>query len=93
MPRQSHTHQSHPKIVSRLKRAEGHLRLIIRMMEEEHPCVDLAQQLQAVENAIDNAKKALIHDHIDGCFEQAIRMPGAARKAAFKEFRAITKYL
>ena len=93
MPRQPHTHQSHPKIVTRLKRAEGHLRLIIRMMEEGQSCVDLVQQLQAVENAIDNAKKALIHDHIDGCLEEAIRTPGAARKAAFKEFRLITKYL
>jgi DNA-binding FrmR family transcriptional regulator len=34
------------------------------MIEEGRPCLELAQQLQAIENAIDNAKKALIHDHV-----------------------------
>lgn len=86
-------HQTHPDIVRRLKRADGHLHLIIKMIEEDHPCLDLAQQLQAVENAIDNAKKALIHDHIDHCLEQSMKMPGPKSRAALKEFRAITKYL
>lgn len=93
MPRQTHTHQSHPKIVRRLKRAEGHLRIIIRMIEDGAPCLALAQQLQAVENAIDNAKKALIHDHIDSCLELGMRSRRPANRSALKEFRAITKYL
>jgi DNA-binding FrmR family transcriptional regulator len=63
------------------------------MVEEGHPCLDLAQQLQAVENAIDNAKKALIHDHIDHCLDRSIKTAGAKSRAALKEFRAITKYL
>jgi uncharacterized protein len=86
-------HQTHPKIVRRLKRADGHLHLIIKMIEEGHPCLDLAQQLQAVENAIDNAKKALIHDHIDHCLDSSIKTAGPKSRAALKEFRAITKYL
>ncbi|MGD0024238.1 MAG: metal-sensing transcriptional repressor [Xanthobacteraceae bacterium] len=93
MPQQNHPHQSHTKIIRRLKRAEGHLRIIIKMIEEGHPCVDLAQQLQAVENAIDNAKKALIHDHIDHCVDRSIKAPGPKNRALLKEFRAITKYL
>jgi DNA-binding FrmR family transcriptional regulator len=92
MSHESHPHQSHPKIVRRLKRAEGHLRTIITMIEEGSPCIDLAQQLQAVENAIDNAKKALIHDHIDHCLDRSMKGAGPGRKV-LKEFRAITKYL
>ena len=37
------------------------------MIEERRPCVDLATQLHAVERAVAEAKRALIHDHIDHC--------------------------
>lgn len=86
-------HQTHPTILRRLKRADGHLHMTIKMIEEGHPCLDLAQQLQAVENAIDNAKKALIHDHISHCLDRSIKATGPKSRAALKEFRAITKYL
>jgi hypothetical protein len=51
------THRAHPGTVQRLKRAGEHLHQIIAMIEEGWPCRELAQQLQAVENAIYNAKK------------------------------------
>jgi len=62
-----HVHASHPAIATRLKRAEGHLRRVIAMIEDGRPCLDLATQLHAVERAISEAKRALIHDHIDHC--------------------------
>jgi DNA-binding FrmR family transcriptional regulator len=87
-------HQNHPKIVRRLRRAEGHLQTIIGMIEGGRPCLELAQQLQAIENAIDNAKKALIHDHIDHCLGLSLRAPDPKGKAAaLRELRTITKYL
>ena len=88
-----HPHATHPAIVNRLKRAEGHLRKIIAMIEAERSCLDLVQQLHAVEQAITNAKKTLIHDHIDHCLEQSLRFSGAKARAALNEFKAITKYL
>ncbi|AZE51085.1 NreA-like protein [Pseudomonas chlororaphis] len=36
----AHTHQSHEAIVKRLKRADGHLRSIIAMIEDGRGCVD-----------------------------------------------------
>ena len=87
------SHQQHPEIIRRLKRAGGHLQMIIKMIEEGRPCVQLAQQLQAVESAIMNAKKALIHDHIDHCLDQSIKVPGRKGTAALREFKAVTKYL
>jgi DNA-binding FrmR family transcriptional regulator len=86
-------HHTHPDVVRRLKRAGGHLNKIIGMIEDGSPCLDLAQQLQAVENAIDNAKKTLIHDHIDHCLDRSTKRGGRAGRAALAEFRAITKYL
>ena len=86
-------HESHPDIIKRLKRAEGHLRSIITMIEGERPCVDIAQQLHAVENAVANAKRELIHDHIDHCLDDAVHRDTKAARAALTEFKTLTKYL
>lgn len=87
------SHSNHPAIVKRLKRADGHLRTIIDMIEEGRPCLQIAQQLQAVESAIENAKKALIHDHISECIERPLKAAGKANQAPLREFKLIAKYL
>ncbi|AYH44024.1 metal-sensing transcriptional repressor [Azoarcus sp. DN11] len=87
------THISHPEIIKRLKRAQGHLKSIVTMLEEGRGCLDVAQQLQAVENAIANAKKTLVHDHIDHCLEHAVREGTQSADDTIREFKAITKYL
>lgn len=87
------THTSHPDIINRLKRAKGHLEGIITMLEEGRGCLDIAQQLQAVESAVSNAKKVLVHDHIDHCLEHAVRDGTQSADETIKEFKAITKYL
>lgn len=87
------THTSHPDIIKRLKRAEGHLHSIIAMMETGRGCLDVAQQLQAVESAIGNAKRVLIHDHIDHCLDHAMQGDGKESAEAVREFKEITKYL
>ena len=86
-------HQTHPDIINRLRRSEGHLRTIITMLEEQRGCLDVAQQLHAVEKAIVAAKKVLIHDHIDHCLEQAVGLPSSKSAAPLDEFKEITKYL
>lgn len=86
-------HQSHPAIIKRLKRAEGHLRSTIGMIEAGRSCVELAQQLHAIENAIANAKRELIHDHIDHCLDAAVTSNGKPAKAALAEFKTLSKYL
>jgi hypothetical protein NreA len=88
-----HLHETHPAIVKRLKRANGHLNKIISMIEGRRPCLELAQQLFAVENAIANAKRTLIHDHIDHCLDASVSEDHAGSTEAIKEFKEITKYL
>jgi len=85
-------HASHPAIVKRLKRAEGHLKSVINMIEKERSCIEIAQQLQAVERAIANAKQTLVRDHIDHCLEH-VTEGGQSAKDTIEEFKAITKYL
>ncbi len=86
-------HQSHPEIVKRLKRAAGHLKSIIDMLEDDRECLEVAQQLQAVEKAIANAKKALVHDHIDHCLEHVVKKGSRNAGQTVQEFKEITKYL
>ena len=83
-------HQRHPDIVKRLKRAEGHLRSVIAMIEGGKPCIDLAQQLHAVEAAITKAKKQLIHDHIEHCLENG---QGRNMKTGLRELKQLAAYL
>lgn len=85
-------HASHPEVIKRLRRAEGHLRTVIQMIESGRPCVDVAQQLHAVERAISQAKRTLIHDHVDHCLEGSANGAGEARQL-IGEFKEITKYL
>ena len=87
------SHHTHPEVIKRLKRADGHLQTIVKMIEQGRPYVQLAQQLEAVERAIENAKKALIHDHIDQCLDRAFKAPGSRGRAALKELKVIAKYL
>jgi DNA-binding FrmR family transcriptional regulator len=86
-------HGSHATVAKRLRRAEGHLRSVVAMIEEGRPCLDLAQQLHAIERAVSEAKRVLIRDHIDHCLDDAADATGARRRDAMEEFKQITKYL
>ncbi len=88
-----HRHDSHPDIVKRLKRAEGHLKSVIAMIEAGRPCLDIAQQLHAVEKAVENAKRTLIQDHLDHCLDETVGALDLQQRKSIDEFKAITKYL
>lgn len=82
-----------PAIAARLKRAQGHLAAVIGMLESGRPCMELAQQLHAVEKAIGNAKKELIKDHIHHCMEDTSEALPREFRELIKEFQGVTKYL
>ncbi len=81
-------HESHAAVVKRLKRANGHLASVIEMLQGDRSCVDIAQQLQAVESAIHSAKKTLILDHISHCLVTE-RDP----EQGMQDLQTITKFL
>ncbi|MGH8461156.1 MAG: metal-sensing transcriptional repressor [Stenotrophobium sp.] len=87
-------HGTHPEIAKRLRRADGHLQHIIEMLAEGRSCMELAQQLQAVEKAVGNVKKALIHDHIDHCLQDSTGGKRTVQtRKLIAEFRDVAKYL
>lgn len=86
-------HQSHPEIVKRLRRAEGHLKSTLAMFDEGRGCLDLAQQLHAVEAAIASTKRELIHDHIAHCLQDGVNEGALDARTIVDELKALTKYL
>jgi uncharacterized protein len=82
-----HVHASHPALIARLRRADGHLSSVIEMIEAGKPCLDIAQQLQAVEKAITNAKRVLIYDHMGHCLDTE------GCEADRAEIKVIARYL
>jgi DNA-binding FrmR family transcriptional regulator len=84
----NHKHKSHDAVKMRLKRASGHLHKVISMIEDNEKCIDISQQLHAVVKALIEAKKNIIHDHIEHCLDV-----DGPTKDELKEFKEITKYL
>ena len=63
------------------------------MMVEGRSCTDLAQQLHAVEQAVRQAKRTLIQDHIDYCLDRSVRQVEEGETVNTDEFKQIVKYL
>lgn len=88
-----HRHASHPAVINRLKRAQGHLTKVVSMIEDGQPCLAIAQQLQAVESAISNAKTTLVEDHLDHCIDAAVGPLSADKRHELGEIKKIARYL
>ena len=83
-------HETHKDILGRLKKSRGHLETVIKMIEEERACLEVARQMHAVSKAVEEAKRLFIHDHIEHCLDQKAM---SATDMSIKDFKEITKYL
>ncbi|WP_418900319.1 metal-sensing transcriptional repressor [Terripilifer ovatus] len=63
------------------------------MFEEGWSCPGPAQQLQAVESTIHNAKRTLIQDHMEHCIGEGVDHGGANAKQTLSEFKTLSNYL
>jgi len=61
------------EVLKRLKSAEGHLRGVIRMVEEDAYCIDVIRQIQAVQAALNKINTTILEDHLNSCVITAIR--------------------
>ena len=72
--------------LQRLKNAEGHLRGVQRMMEEEVYCIDVIRQIQAVEAALRKVTVMILEEHLNSCLITAVRGEDAnERERVLKE--------
>ncbi len=73
-------HATHQDTIPRLKRIEGQVRGIIRMVEEERYCMDILVQLQAIKAALGKVESEMLKQHASHCVEDAIRSGDAAEQ-------------
>jgi DNA-binding FrmR family transcriptional regulator len=62
-----HPEQTKVKLVNRLRRIEGQIRGISRMVESDVYCDDIMSQITSVEAALGGVRKGLLEAHIRGC--------------------------
>ncbi len=60
------------KTLARLKRVEGQVRGVIGMIEADRYCIDVLQQLRAIQRALGKVEDAVLKDHASTCVERAI---------------------
>ncbi len=68
-----HHYETKNKMIIRMKRIEGQIRGISRMIEEDVYCDDILHQFMSVESAIKGVKKSLLEAHINGCIVHQIK--------------------
>ena len=73
----------------RLKTIEGHLRGVIRMVEEDAYCIDVIRQIQAVDAALNKVSTLILENHLNSCVISAIK--GNDAKEREKVLKEITE--
>ena len=73
-------HPTHQKLLPRLRRIEGQIRGIARMVEERRYCIDIIQQLTAARKALDQVSLQVMKGHINSCVSTAIKQQDGAVK-------------
>ena len=61
------------RIETRLRRIEGQVRGIQKMVEEDRYCIDVLTQVNATRAALESVALVLLADHTEGCVADAIR--------------------
>lgn len=64
-------HDNKDQIIKRLKRAEGQVRGIARMIEDDKYCIDILTQISAAEAALDKVALELVREHTNHCLSDA----------------------
>ncbi len=60
-------------IIKRLKRIEGQVKGVARMLDEDRYCIDILHQIQAIKAALTKAETELLRAHAGECVDAALR--------------------
>ncbi|WP_042354266.1 metal-sensing transcriptional repressor [Bacillus rubiinfantis] len=72
-PSQPRTRDEKQAIINRLKRIEGQVRGIQKMVEEDRYCVDILVQISAIQAALKNVGFTITERHLNHCVSDAIK--------------------
>lgn len=68
------------RILHRLQIAQGHLKKVLKMVENNEYCIDVIHQSQAVQRALEEADALVLENHLNGCVVDHIKK-GEAKKS------------
>ena len=68
------------KVLARLRRIEGQVRGLTKMVEEERYCIDVLTQVAAAKAALESVSVALLEDHMQHCVADAIKTGDGTEK-------------
>ncbi len=71
-----------PKTITQLKKAQGMLKKVISMTEEDRYCIDLLQQSLAVIGLLKGANKMILENHLNCCFKTGMKSANAKKQQA-----------
>jgi DNA-binding FrmR family transcriptional regulator len=67
------------KLKSRLAKAIGHLNAVHRMVDEQKYCIDVLNQLKAVQAALDKTAEVILRQHLETCVVEAVKNQDSPR--------------
>ncbi len=67
------TESENKQLILRLKRIEGQVRGIEKMIEKEEPCIDILRQISSISGALHGVWTKVIGDHLKGCIKDALQ--------------------
>ncbi len=75
-------------LLARLRRAEGQVRGIARMVDEDVYCIDILTQVSAATKALESVALTLLEDHLRHCVAQATAEGGPVAEEKLREANA-----
>ena len=75
-------------LLARLRRIEGQVRGLARMVEEESYCIDVLTQVSATTKALEAVALSLLDDHLTHCVAEASEQGGAVAEEKLREASA-----
>ncbi|MBR6389118.1 MAG: metal-sensitive transcriptional regulator [Opitutales bacterium] len=67
------TEEEKKKLVLRLRRIEGQVRGIAKMLEADQPCIEILRQISSISGALHGVWTSVVADHLKGCIKDALK--------------------
>ncbi|MBI5574962.1 MAG: metal-sensitive transcriptional regulator [Deltaproteobacteria bacterium] len=83
----------HVDTLGRLKKIEGQVRGVTRMVEDGKYCIDIINQIAAAKGALDKVSLIILKNHMESCVATAIRQKEGAGEKIDEVIASVEKYL
>lgn len=70
----------HGNSLDRLKRIDGQVKGIVKMVEKDKYCIDIINQISAVKGALNQVALLILQNHVESCVSDAVKNADEAEK-------------